>query len=226
VPDHDLVARVGERLAAVRGRIEAAGGRSDQVQVLAVTKGFGPQAVAAAWANGLVEVGENYAQELVAKAAGPWPEGLAWHYLGSVQRNKVRLLAPLVACWQGVARQAEGEAIARHRPGARVLVEVDTTGSPTRHGCPPDGVPALVDGLAGLGLDVAGLMTVAPMDPDGARRAFAVVGALADRLGLAVRSMGMTDDLEAAVAEGSTMVRIGRALFGERPARRAPDQPG
>jgi uncharacterized pyridoxal phosphate-containing UPF0001 family protein len=131
----------------------------------------------------------------------------------------VRAVAPWVYCWQSVARAVEGEAIARVRPGARVLVEVDTTGVAGRNGCPPDAVPALVLDLASLGLGVDGLMTVAPPALGEAPAAFATVASLADRLGLPVRSMGMTQDLEAAVAAGTTMVRVGRALFGERPPR-------
>lgn len=214
-------AAVAGRLAGVRHRIEAAGGRLDTVRVVAVTKGFGPGAVAAAAAAGLHDVGENYAQELVAKAAalGPPAAGaVRWHYLGAVQRNKVRSLAPLVACWQSVARAAEGREIARRQPGAAVLVEVDASGVPGRTGCAAGEAPALVGDLVALGLDVRGLMTVAPRGP-GARDAFRVVRDLADRLGLPERSMGMTDDLEDAVAEGSTMVRVGRALFGDRPPR-------
>ena len=125
----------------------------------------------------------------------------------------------MVWCWQGVARLAEGEAIARRAAGARVLVEVEATGVPGRNGCQPDDVPDLVAGLGRLGLDVRGLMTVAPQG-DGAKAVFAGVRRLADRLGLPERSMGMSDDFELAVAEGSTMIRLGRALFGERPARR------
>ncbi len=207
-------------LAAVRRRIEAAGGDPAVVQVLAVTKGFGPGAVRAAQAAGCAAVGENYAQELLAKAAELGDGGPRWHFLGRVQRNKVPALAPVVACWQAVGRQVEGEAIARRAPGAAVLVEVEASGLPGRNGCPPDGVAALVGALAGLGLDVRGLMTVAPPGP-AAAAAFRTTRALADDLGLPERSMGMTDDLEAAVAEGSTMVRVGRALFGARPARPA-----
>lgn len=187
-----------------------------------MTKGFGPEAVEAALAAGCELVGENYAQELVRKAAA-LPAGLAaprWQFLGAIQRNKVRALAPLVDCWQSVARQVEGEAIARHHPGAQVLVEVETTGDPGRNGCPPGSVIGLVEGLRGLGLSVAGLMTVAPPG-DAAAGSFGLVRDLADRLGLAQRSMGMSDDLELAVAAGSTMVRIGRGLFGERPPRPA-----
>jgi hypothetical protein len=192
--------------------------------VVAVTKGFGVDAVVAAASAGLTTVGENYAQEFVAKAAAV-PEAigqsagvLRWHFLGAVQRNKVPALAPLVDCWQTVARLAEGQAIGRRRPGTDVLVEVDVSGAAARNGCPPAAVPELVAGLADAGVHVRGLMAVAPLGAP-ARPAFRVVRELADRLGLMVRSMGMCDDLEDAVAEGATIVRIGRALFGDRPPR-------
>ena len=209
---------VARRLHAVRDRIRRAGGDPARVRVLGVTKGFGPEAVRAALGAGLPEVGENYAAELVTKAAelGGDP-GVAWHFLGAIQRNKVAQLAPLVAVWQSVARQAEGARIARFAPGARVLVQVDATGLPERNGCPPEGVGELVAQLGDLGLDVRGLMTVAAPGEEQAREAFATVAHLADGLGLEERSMGMSDDLEAAVAAGSPMVRIGRALFGARP---------
>jgi PLP dependent protein len=206
--------QVAARLTLVRQRITRAGGDPGRVRVLAVTKGFGPDAVEAARGAGLTEVGENYAQELVSKAPGP--PGTSWHFLGAVQRNKVPVLAPLVDVWQGVARLAEGERIARLAPGARVLVQVDSSGLPGRNGCAPGEVADLVGSLGRLNLQVQGLMTVAPPDPPEAEAAFGLVGQLADQLGLPERSMGMSDDLEAAVAAGSTMVRIGRALFGER----------
>ncbi len=205
---------VGARLAAVRRRIGSAGGDPDVVKVVAVTKGFGPEAVAAAHGVGLTDIGENYAQELLAKAPGP--PGTRWHFLGAVQRNKVRALAPVVGVWQGVARQAEGERIALHAPGATVLIQVDCSGRPGRNGCCPDDVPALAAALSALDLDVQGLMTVAPPEAEEAKRVFGVVGQLADALGLPERSMGMSDDLELAVAAGSTMIRIGRGLFGAR----------
>jgi hypothetical protein len=191
-----------------------------------VTKGFGPEAVVAALAAGLRDIGENYANELVDKAAvmegdPSASEPVRWHFLGAIQRNKVARLAPVVGVWQSVSRSEEGARIARFAPGATVLVEVDTTGLPGRNGCPPDDVRALVPRLRDAGLDVRGLMTVAAPDPVAADSAFTTVRALADELGLEERSMGMTDDLEAAVRAGSTMVRIGRALFGERPAKRS-----
>jgi len=213
----------GQRLAAIRQRIEASAPDPTAVTLMAVTKGFGPGAVQAALAAGLTVVGENYADELVAKAAaladdpGPMPE---WHFLGAVQRNKVSRLAPWVYCWQAVARIEEGRTIANRHPGARVLVQVDVAGLPGRGGVPPVAVPGLVAALRDEDLEVAGLMAVGmPGPPEGARPGFRELRRLADSLSLPVRSMGMTDDLEVALSEGSTMVRLGRALFGPRPAR-------
>ena len=220
---------VAGRAAEVRDRIAGAGGDVGRVRVVAVTKGFGPEAVAAAAGAGLLDVGENYAQELVAKAealAGrDREEGGAqevrWHMLGTVQRNKVRRLAPLVALWQAVDRVAAGEAIAGHAPGAAVLVEVTLAGGAHRGGCAEGQVPALIAALGDLGLDVRGLMAVGPPGPpEGARAGFRRLAKMAADLGLPELSMGMTDDLEVAVQEGATMVRVGRGLFGPRPVHR------
>jgi uncharacterized pyridoxal phosphate-containing UPF0001 family protein len=217
-PPSSVNEEVAARLAVVQRRIEQAGGDPEQIRVIAVTKGFGPKAVSAAHAVGLLDVGENYAAELQSKAPGP--VGTRWHFLGAIQRNKVKSLAPLVDLWQGVTRFSEGARIAQFAPGARVLIQVDTSGGlPGRNGCPPTEVAALAESLGTLDLSLEGLMTVAPPGQSEAAPAFQSVSRLADSLGLAERSMGMTEDLEAAVAAGSTMVRIGRALFGERPAK-------
>src|SRR5579871_5663689 len=111
-----MFSAVAARAAAVRERIDAqAAGRS--VRIVAVTKGFGPDAVEAAVAAGLTRIGENYAQELLAKAAGrPGGAATRWHFIGTLQRNKVAALAPLVAMWQTVDRPALAEAIGRHAP--------------------------------------------------------------------------------------------------------------
>jgi len=202
----------------VRARIVHAGGDPAVVRVVRVTKGFGPDAVQAALVAGLRDLGENYAEELVAKAEESGPKGGAvWHFLGAIQRNKVAALAPVVGVWQSVAREAEGARIARFAPGATVMVQVDLTRLPGRNGCRVEGVPGLVDRLRALGLDVVGLMTVAAPGREAAASAFGKVTQLADQLGLRERSMGMSEDLEEAVAAGSTMVRVGRALFGDRP---------
>ncbi|GAC1314261.1 MAG: YggS family pyridoxal phosphate-dependent enzyme [Acidimicrobiales bacterium] len=209
-----------ERLAAVRRRIEAVA-RGRQVEIIAVTKGFGPEAVDAAVAAGLTAVGENYAQELLAKAAvGAGRDAVRWHFIGGIQRNKVATLAPHVGLWHTVDRPSLVDAIAGHAPGAPVLVQVNVTGDPARPGAAWEDVGALVSRGRDAGLDVRGLMAVGPAgDPEQARPKFAELAALAGRLGLSELSMGMTDDLEVAVAEGSTIVRVGTALFGPRPQR-------
>ena len=219
----DLVETVAGNLEVVRRRIDAAGGDRHAVQVVAVTKTFGEAAVRAALHAGLTDIGENYADELVGKAialaAHPEPGVAAprWHYLGAVQRRHLGPLAAVVTVYEGVDRLEEGEAIARRRPGASVLVEVDTTARTGRGGVAPGEVAALVTALAGLDLAVRGLMTVAPPGAGAeAATAFEIVGRLRAELGLAEASMGMTEDLELAVAAGSTMVRVGRGLFGPR----------
>jgi pyridoxal phosphate enzyme (YggS family) len=204
-------------LEEVRRRIEIAGGDPERITIVAVTKGFGADAVQAALAAGLVDVGENYAQELTAKAAAPGTEGARWHFIGRVQRNKVRALAPIVHLWQSVDRAALADSIAAAAPGAAVLVQVDTTGEPQKGGCEPGAVPALVAHSRAAGLVVRGLMAVGPAGaPQAARAGFERVRRLADDLGLPERSMGMSGDLEVAVGAGSTMVRVGTALFGPR----------
>ncbi len=208
-----------ERLAEVRRRIAAAGGDPRSVEVVAVTKGFGAAAVRAALAVGLRSVGENYARELLAKAAEMGPAEVSWHFLGAVQRRKVARLAPVVACWQSVSRVEEGEAIAAHAPGATVLVEVALAQVAGRPGVALGEVPVLVERLRDLGLSVQGLMGLGPPGPpEAARPGFRALSELRLQLGLAQLSAGMSEDLEVAVAEGSTMVRVGRALFGERPS--------
>ncbi len=223
------------RVAALRHRIEEAGRDPAGVRIVAVTKGFTSSAVDAARASGLYDIGENYADELLTKvgAGGLVGDGAGvgvgsgepetrWHYLGAVQRRRVRVLAPVVSWWQTVSRVVEGVSIASHAPGATVLVEVDTTGAPGRNGCPPSEVPALVASLREQGLDVRGLMTVGPAGPpEESRPGFHLTAHLARDLGLPEVSMGMSDDLDVALSEGSTMVRVGRALFGNRPLRPA-----
>ena len=212
---------VATRLDDVRRRIARAGGDPDATTVVAVTKGMSADAVRAALAAGLEAIGESYAQELVAKADDlvddELERALHWHFIGRVQRNKVRRVAGLVDLWHSVDRLSLGAAIADASPGAAVLVQVNTAGDEHKAGCPPKLAPSIVEGLHDLGLDVRGLMTIAPFgDPELARPAFRALRALADGLGLVECSMGMSNDLEVAVEEGATIVRIGTALFGPR----------
>ena len=208
---------VAERVAEVRGRIEAAAARAGRdpssVLLVAATKTVDVERVQQVVDAGVVDVGENRAQELLTKTG---VRGAQWHFLGQLQRNKVRQLAPWVTCWQSVDREELGAEIARRAPGARVLVEVNVGEEPQKGGCAPGEVDALVDALRADGLDVAGLMTVPPHDGD-PRRWFARLREQGNRLGLPELSMGMTDDYDVAVEEGATIVRVGRALFGPRP---------
>jgi PLP dependent protein len=216
---------VAEALARVRERIATAGG-DDSVAVLAVTKGFGPEAIEAAAAAGCRAIGENYAQELVSKRAAVLASGVDVHFIGQLQTNKVRLIADLVDVWETVDRERLAHEIARRRPAARVLIQVDTTGEPAKGGCPITELDSLADGVRASGLALVGLMTVGPTHggAEAARPGFRAVRRAADRLGLSVCSMGMTDDLEVAVQEGATEVRLGSALFGPRPVRIQHDQ--
>jgi pyridoxal phosphate enzyme (YggS family) len=216
-------ASVADALAAVQARIAAAAARAGRdpaaVTLIGASKTVPAARIAEALDAGLTDVGENRAQELLAKApllaARDRPP--TWHFVGRLQRNKVAGLAPWVACWQSVDRRALGEVIARRAPGARVLVEVNLGGEATKGGCAPEQTAPLVDDLRGLGLQVDGLMTVAPQSGD-PRGWFAALRDLGATLGLAELSMGMSGDFEVAVEEGASMVRVGRAIFGARPA--------
>ena len=221
-------AEVAARLTVVRARIAAVGVDPATVEVLAVTKGHPLEVVALARAAGLFDLGENYAQELVAKATataaaaalsvpGEAVASLRWHFIGRLQTNKVGQLAPFVTLWQTVDRAEVVAQLVRRAPGARVLIQVNATGEAHKAGCQPSDTAKLVDQARAGGLIVEGLMTLGPTDPQrNPETGFALVRGLVDALGLARCSMGMSDDLEAALRAGSTMVRIGTALFGPR----------
>jgi PLP dependent protein len=208
---------LAERLQRVRTQIVETGG--GDVEILAVTKGHPVEVVEAAAEAGLGAVGENYAQELVDKFAGR-SFGVAVHFIGQLQTNKVRQIVELVEVYETVDRPSLIAELAKRAPGARVLVQVNTAAEPTKGGCSPADVPSLVDKARSAGLAVEGLMTVGPTEggPEAARPGFRVVRGLCDRLGLMTCSMGMSDDFIVAVQEGSTRVRLGSVLFGKRPA--------
>jgi len=209
-----------DRLAATRARIERASSTAQPVRLVAVTKGFGEDAVRLAAAAGVEDFGENYAGEMLGKL--PVAPATRWHYLGAMQRNKIGRLAAHVYLWHSLDSQEAASALAQRAPGARALVQVALTSGGGRRGVAPEVVPPLVDMARRAGLDVRGLMAVGPpaAPPEDVRADFARVAALARSLGLAELSMGMSGDFELAVAEGATIVRLGRALFGERPLRR------
>ncbi|MEX0664607.1 MAG: YggS family pyridoxal phosphate-dependent enzyme [Acidimicrobiia bacterium] len=214
-------ASVEANVASVRARIADAARRSGrdpaEVTLVAATKTVPVEVLAALVAAGVDDLGENRAQELLAKASVLADESVRprWHFIGALQRNKVRALAPWVDLWQSVDRELVGIAVARQAPGAHALVEVNLGDEPTKAGCARGEVPRLVDVLRELGLSVDGLMTVPPAGSD-PRRWFASLADLAARVEVPDLSMGMSEDFEVAVEEGATIVRVGRALFGPR----------
>lgn len=194
-----------------------------EVRIVAVTKGFGVDAPRAALAAGLTMIGENYAQELIAKheeLSTEERDRIEWHFLGRLQRNKVRSIAAIVSVWQSVDRSELIDEIARRAPGAKVMIQLNLSNEPQKGGAPLSEGERLVGQAREVGLTVIGLMGVGTAgDPVETAAGFARLVELADRLGLPERSIGMSDDLELAVREGSTMVRVGTGLFGARGPR-------
>lgn len=213
--DEAVVAR---RLESLRRTVDA-GATRGTVTVCAVTKGFPADAIRIAQRLGCDAIGENYAQEAVTKLGEVGDVHPPLHFIGRLQTNKIKSLAAIVAVWQSVDRPAIVEELAKRVPGARIYVQVNATAESDKGGATLDDTPGLVDAARGAGLHVVGLMTVGPTDadPQRTRTAFRAVRRLADDLGLEGCSMGMSGDLDIALAEGTTMVRIGTALFGERP---------
>jgi len=226
---------VGRSLEVVRRRIAAAcppGTDPRAVAIVAVTKSFGPEAAQAALDAGLRELGENYYQEAAHKYEHVQrPQGTRLHFIGRVQRNKARRIAALFDVVQtvddlGVARALDEAAASLHK-SLDVLVQVNVAHD-QRQGVAPQDVNAFVAALRSLPhLAVRGMLAMGPLDRDAARAAFARARACFDEVrrthpAIDTLSMGMSDDLELAVAAGSTMVRIGTALFGARAKREKP----
>ena len=210
---------IAENLRAVRDRIERAGRNPDEVTVVAVTKGFGPDVCRQALQAGLTVLGENRVQEAVDKMEAV--EGGTWHLIGHLQTNKVRLAAGRFELIHSIDSIRLAEALARSNVEQKVLVEVNVAREAHKTGADPSEASAVIDGVAER-LDLQGLMAMGPAHGD-PRRAFDELRTLRDaareRLGkpLPILSMGMSGDFEAAVAAGSTMIRLGQVLFGPRP---------
>jgi pyridoxal phosphate enzyme (YggS family) len=214
---------VARNLASLRARIAAAGRDPEAVTVVAVTKGQPHEACLAALANGLTTLGESYADELAAKAADPALAPISWHFIGGLQRRRIREVAAVVDLWESVDRPELVDELAKRAPGARLLLQVALSDEPGKAGCAWGDVEPLLHRARGAGLVVEGLMGVGPTEggPEAARPGFRRLAATARDLGLATVSMGMSGDLEVALAEGATSVRVGTALFGPRTRRPA-----
>lgn len=207
-----------------------AGRDPSSVRLVAVSKTRPADDVLAAYHAGQMICGENYVQELVAKAAGI-VEPVEWHFIGHLQSNKVRQIAGIVSTIHSVDRLSLAEEISRQYGKidkiCTVLIQVNLAGEATKSGTTGQGALELVRAVARLPhLAIRGLMTMPPLydDPEGARPYFAALRELALRIdrehipgvGMQELSMGMSGDFEVAIQEGSTLVRVGTAIFGER----------
>jgi len=215
---------VAERVAELRARMARAGGQ--HVAIIAVTKTFGIDAWNDAKFAGCEAIGENYAQELNAKSQQiAKADRLPVHFIGQLQSNKIKPLFDVVDVWQSVDRDSVIKELVKRQSGresqgqCEMFLQVNTTNEADKGGCEPSQAEKLVGQAREGGLLVTGLMTVGPTDSDPVRTrdSFRLLKTMAGDLGVHQLSMGMTSDVEIAVEEGSTMVRVGTALFGQRP---------
>jgi len=225
-----LAAReIADRLEQVRGRIahaiRQAGRESDSVRLVLASKTQPAAAIAAAFAAGVHDFGENYVQEAITKRSALGDLTIRWHLIGHLQSNKVRAAIETFHMIQTLDSQRLATALFRLRlsPPMPVLVEINLAGEVSKSGIEPEGAEVLINSVRDQ-VDVQGLMTIPPMTAsvDAARPCFCQLRELRDRLvaatglNLPELSMGMTNDFEAAILEGATIVRVGRAVFGER----------
>lgn len=209
-------AAVLEQLHEVRSIIDVYG-RSD-ITIVAVTKGFDRSAIECASRLGLVDIGENYAQELLAKA--PMPDGTVTHFIGRIQRNKVRKIADHVSLWHSVSRPEVIAEIGRRQLDGRALIQISAPGDDTKDGADPKELDSLLSTAEEHGVKIQGLMTIGVHgDRERTRDAFGLTAELAQRYQLRELSMGMSGDYRDAVAAGATILRLGSLLFGPRPTR-------
>ena len=210
---------VAENLHQVRAGIVRAGRDPDEITIIAVTKGFGADVCREALGAGLTLLGENRVQEALNKMAQV--EGATWHLIGHLQTNKVKAAANRFALIQTLDSMHLAEALAQHSSNQQVLVEVNVGREPQKSGVAPEQAVELVAGASRM-LEVKGLMAMGPSQGD-PTPAFEELRRLRDqaqeRLGkaLPILSMGMSGDYELALRAGSTMLRLGTALFGPRP---------
>ena len=221
---------IARRLREVRDGIAQAAKRSDRspdtIRLVLASKTQPPDAIRAAYRAGARDFGENYVQEAVSKRSQLREIlDVTWHLIGHLQTNKAALATANFALIQTLDSVRLADAIARAHPSPpmRVLIEVNLGGEASKSGVAAGEVEALIESARDK-VDIIGLMTIPPLsdDPGDARKYFAELRAMRDRLaassGLALSelSMGMTEDFEVAIEEGATMVRVGRAVFGER----------
>ncbi len=229
---------VAENVKNIRERIAAAcvrvGRQPEGITLIAVAKTFPSDKIRDAVRAGVADIGENYVQELQQKQRELDGEQIRWHFIGHLQSNKVKNVVGAVQCIHSVDSLSLGREISKHaaRRGSAIdiLVEVNTSREASKFGVSPEEAPDIVRKLIRLtNINITGFMTIGPLlpDPEQSRPAFRILRELKeslDRDGIRLPhlSMGMTNDFEIAIEEGSTMVRIGTALFGRRKKQNAP----
>jgi len=188
-----------------------------RTKIIAVTKSLDKEAIVVAKEAGIQAVGENYAQELIQKHQALGDPEIEWHMIGAVQRNKVRKLSGILSLWQSVDRIEVLDEIKKRDPLGKVLIQINPLGEKGKGGCSFHEAGNLIEHGLEIGLSVEGVMAVGVQgDLKKTSEIFSKVGALTDEFGLSERSIGMSDDIDVAIDHGSTMLRIGRVLFGER----------
>lgn len=224
-----IAARLEQVCARILAATLAAGRAPESVGLIAVSKHQGAEAIRAAFVAGQRAFGESYLQEALDKQAALADLGIEWHFIGRVQANKTRAVATHFDWVHGLADAGHARRLSEHRPTdmapLKVCLQINLSGEASKGGVPPTAAADLLAACAGLpGLRVMGLMTLpAPCaDPQRQREPLRALRLLRDQLAtagqpLACLSMGMSDDLEAAIIEGATLVRIGTAVFGSRP---------
>ncbi|MGH8914880.1 MAG: YggS family pyridoxal phosphate-dependent enzyme [Acidimicrobiia bacterium] len=208
------------------GAAERTGRNPAAITVVAVSKTKPVSDIEALYARGHRDFGENRAQEMAEKA-GRLPGDIRWHFVGALQSNKARLVRPITHLLHSMDRESLAAAWAKGSGlPPPVLLEVNTGLEPQKSGVTPDQAGDTIDRLITLGLEVRGLMAIPPVveSPEAQRPHFALLRRLRDELTatypeLTELSMGMTDDFEVAVEEGSSIIRVGRAIFGPRMQR-------
>jgi pyridoxal phosphate enzyme (YggS family) len=219
----DIAARWSEVQARVDEARQRAGRPAGSVELVAVSKLQPLEALRAAYAAGVRSFGENYAQELRDKSAALADlPGIRWHAIGPLQTNKARYVARSAHAFHALDRAEVAQELARRRTGVplRLYIEVNVAGEQSKSGVAPGAVPALIEAVRSLpGLELVGLMAMPPLtsDPEEARPHFRTLAGLAQAHGLTGLSMGSTQDYAVAIAEGATVVRVGTAIFGDRP---------
>jgi len=226
---------ISENLSRLREEIETVckvcGRDPEDIDVVAVSKTFTPPDILAAYAEGVRDFGENYVQELQAKKAELSEFPIRWHFIGHLQSNKAKYIAPYISLIQVVdslslARELDKQAAKQNRI-VDILIEVHTTREETKFGVYPDLVVSLASEIASLAhVNIKGLMTMGPFadDPNESRPSFRILRKLKEELEslknpsiqMEILSMGMTHDFKVAIEEGATMLRIGTAIFGTR----------